>query len=56
MRGRNFHVYPLERVLADIADARRHGARAIFLVDDNITLDIRRFAALCEGDHRERLQ
>src|SRR5436853_126969 len=33
MRGRNFHPYPIERVLADIADARRHGARAIFLVD-----------------------
>jgi radical SAM superfamily enzyme YgiQ (UPF0313 family) len=34
-------------VLADIADARAHGARAIFLVDDNITLDVERFAALC---------
>jgi radical SAM superfamily enzyme YgiQ (UPF0313 family) len=49
MRGRNFHPYPLERVLADIADARRHGADAIFLVDDNITLDVDRFAALCEA-------
>src|SRR5204863_4530081 len=43
MRGRNFHTYPIERVLADIADARARGARAIFLVDDHITLDIRRF-------------
>jgi radical SAM superfamily enzyme YgiQ (UPF0313 family) len=49
MRGRNFHPYSIERVLADIADARRNGARAIFLVDDNITLDIRRFEALCEA-------
>ena len=49
MRGRNFHPYPVERVLADIADARRRGARAIFLVDDNITLDIRRFRSLCEA-------
>jgi radical SAM superfamily enzyme YgiQ (UPF0313 family) len=49
MRGRNFHVFPIERVLADIADARRHGARAIFLVDDNITLDVRRFASLCDA-------
>ena len=49
MRGRNFHPYSIERVLADIADARRHGARAIFLVDDNITLDIRRFELLCEA-------
>jgi radical SAM superfamily enzyme YgiQ (UPF0313 family) len=49
MRGRNFHPYPIDRVLADIADARRHGASVIFLVDDNITLDIRRFEALCEA-------
>jgi anaerobic magnesium-protoporphyrin IX monomethyl ester cyclase len=49
MRGRNFHAYPIERVLADIADARRHGARAIFLVDDNITLDVGRFEALCQA-------
>ncbi|HVH26043.1 MAG TPA: radical SAM protein [Vicinamibacterales bacterium] len=47
MRGRNFHAYPLERVLADIADARGRGAKSIFLVDDNITLDIRRFESLC---------
>jgi radical SAM superfamily enzyme YgiQ (UPF0313 family) len=49
MRGRNFHAYPIERVLADIADARSRGARAIFLVDDNITLDVSRFKALCEA-------
>ena len=49
MRGRNFHTYPIERVLADIADARARGARAIFLVDDNITLDIRRFESLCQA-------
>jgi radical SAM superfamily enzyme YgiQ (UPF0313 family) len=36
-------------VLADIRDARAHGARAVFLVDDNITLDVRRFAALCRA-------
>jgi len=49
MRGRNFFPYAIDRVLADIADARRHGARAIFLVDDNITLDIRRFESLCRA-------
>jgi radical SAM superfamily enzyme YgiQ (UPF0313 family) len=49
MRGRNFHPYPIERVLADIADARAHGAEAIFLVDDNITLDIDRFEQLCNA-------
>src|SRR5438105_955438 len=49
MRGRNFYTYSFDRVLADIRDAREHGARAIFIVDDNITLNVRRFEALCEA-------
>ena len=49
MRGRNFHTFDFERVLADIADARARGARAIFLVDDNITLNVARFEALCRA-------
>jgi radical SAM superfamily enzyme YgiQ (UPF0313 family) len=49
MRGRNFHTYQLERVLADIRDARDHGARSIFIVDDNITLNVRRFEGLCRA-------
>jgi radical SAM superfamily enzyme YgiQ (UPF0313 family) len=47
MRGRNFHRFPIARVIDDIADARARGARAIFLVDDNITLDVPRFEELC---------
>ena len=49
MRGRNFHTFSFDRVLADIRDARAHGARSIFLVDDNITLNVRRFEALCRA-------
>jgi anaerobic magnesium-protoporphyrin IX monomethyl ester cyclase len=49
MRGRNFHTFDFSRVLADITDARAHGARSLFLVDDNITLDVRRFEALCKA-------
>jgi anaerobic magnesium-protoporphyrin IX monomethyl ester cyclase len=49
MRGRNFYKWTIERTIADIVDARRRGARAIFLVDDNITLDVRRFEALCRA-------
>jgi radical SAM superfamily enzyme YgiQ (UPF0313 family) len=49
MRGRNFHPYSIERVIADIAAARAHGAEAIFLVDDNITLNISRFETLCRA-------
>ncbi len=49
MRGRNFHRLPIERVIADIRDARDRGARAIFIVDDNITIDVPRFEALCRA-------
>src|SRR5688500_17857799 len=49
MRGRNFHRFPLSRVIADITDARARGARAIFFVDDNITIDVPRFQALCQA-------
>ena len=49
MRGRNFHTYSFDRVLGDIRDARENGARAIFIVDDNISLNIRRFEALCRA-------
>jgi len=49
MRGRQFHTYSFERVIEDIRDARNHGAAAIFLVDDNITLNVSRFEALCRA-------
>ena len=34
-------------MIADIRDAAARGARSIFIVDDNITLDVPRFEALC---------
>ncbi|HKY05861.1 MAG TPA: radical SAM protein [Blastocatellia bacterium] len=49
MRGRNFFTYSFDRVIADIRDAQSHGARTIFIVDDNITLNVRRFEALCQA-------
>ena len=55
MRGRNFHTFKFDRVIADIADARARGARAIFIVDDNITLNVARFEALCHAIIRARL-
>jgi len=55
MRGRNFHTYSFDRVLADIRDARDHGAQTIFLVDDNITLNVHRFEELCKAIVAARL-
>src|SRR5262245_36974490 len=49
MRGRNFHTFGFDRVLDDIRDAAAHGARALFIVDDNITLNVARFEALCRA-------
>ena len=49
MRGRNFFTYSFDRVLDDIRDAYNHGARTMFLVDDNITLNIHRFEGLCNA-------
>jgi anaerobic magnesium-protoporphyrin IX monomethyl ester cyclase len=49
MRGRNFHAYDFSRVLDDIRDARDRGAECLFIVDDNVTLDVRRFEALCDA-------
>src|SRR5262249_30178138 len=47
--------YTFDRVLANIRDAQAHGAQTIFLVDDNITLNVRRFEALCRAIIAARL-
>jgi hypothetical protein len=39
----------IDRVLRDIRDARDHGARTIFLVDDNIMLNVGRFESFCHA-------
>jgi radical SAM superfamily enzyme YgiQ (UPF0313 family) len=39
----------VDRVLEDIRDAERHGARSIFFVDDNIGLNVRRMETLCRA-------
>jgi len=49
MRGRNFHPYDFDRVIADIRDAHAHGARSLFIIDDNVMLNVERFAALCRA-------
>jgi anaerobic magnesium-protoporphyrin IX monomethyl ester cyclase len=55
MRGRNFHRFAIDRVIADISDAVARGARSIFIVDDNITLDMPRFEELCTAIVRAKL-
>ncbi|HEX9636094.1 MAG TPA: radical SAM protein [Acidobacteriota bacterium] len=49
MYGKSFRVYPTERILDDLAQLRALGVRGVFFVDDNITLNIKRLARLCEA-------
>jgi len=49
MYGKRFRTYPVTRVLKDIRDAYMHGARSIVIMDDNITVDGKRYKALCEA-------
>jgi anaerobic magnesium-protoporphyrin IX monomethyl ester cyclase len=49
MRGRNFYKRTFDRILDDIRDARARGARCLFIVDDNVVLDVKRFEALCRA-------
>lgn len=46
--GRVYREYALDRVLTDIEKVYALGTRFIVLVDDNITLDIKRLDALCD--------
>jgi len=55
MYGKSYRKYKLERVIADIKDAAGRGAKSIFFVDDNITLDGKRFKHLCELIKSEKL-
>lgn len=49
MYGRSFRAYEIERVISDIEDAKKYGAKCFFLSDDNITLNIPRFEQLCDA-------
>lgn len=55
MYGRTFRRYSMDRIMKDIKDVRRRGAKAIFIVDDNITLDLRHFEKFCDMVIRNRL-
>jgi radical SAM superfamily enzyme YgiQ (UPF0313 family) len=48
MYSTTFRTYELPRVMEDIENCKRNGANMILLIDDNITLNPRRFLELCE--------
>lgn len=49
MYGHTFRPFPLERVVADISNAVRLGAKSIFFIDDNLTYDVEHFKGLCQA-------
>ncbi len=49
MYGKTFRRFSIERILADIANAKKQGANFIIFSDDNFTLDIKGFEALCDA-------
>ncbi|MEK6738624.1 MAG: radical SAM protein [Planctomycetota bacterium] len=49
MYGKTFRRFSIERILADIANAKQHGANFIIFSDDNFTLDVKGFEAICDA-------
>ncbi len=48
MYGKTFRTYDIERVMKDLENAKKNGARIMFFADDNITLDAARLENLCD--------
>jgi len=49
MYGNSYRTFGIDRILEDVRDARDRGAQAIFFIDDNITLNGKRFKEVCEA-------
>ncbi|MBM4157212.1 MAG: B12-binding domain-containing radical SAM protein [Ignavibacteria bacterium] len=49
MYGRSLRNYSIERVIQDLKIVKSRGAKAVFLSDDNITSDGKRYGHLCEA-------
>jgi anaerobic magnesium-protoporphyrin IX monomethyl ester cyclase len=49
MYGSSYREFPLKRIIADLSAIRARGTRAVFLVDDNITLKVDRFRQICRA-------
>ncbi len=54
--GRAIRYFPLDRVIEDLRSLKASGTQGVFFVDDNITLNTRRLAQLCDLIVRDGLQ
>ena len=48
MYGKSFRKFSIERILADLDNAKSYGTKGIFITDDNITIDGKRLQHLSE--------
>jgi len=55
MYGKSFRKFSIERIITDLEDAKRHGAKGIFITDDNITIDGKRLIQLSDEITRAKL-
>jgi len=55
MYGKSFRKFSIERIITDLEDSKRYGAEAIFITDDNITIDGKRLIELSDEITRAKL-
>ena len=53
MYGTTFRTYDISRVIEDLEDVRKAGGNMVGFIDDNITLNPKRFTELCQAITRE---
>ena len=49
MYGRTFRKYSIDRIIKDIKIAKKNGAKALFIVDDNVFLDLKHINNVCDA-------
>jgi radical SAM superfamily enzyme YgiQ (UPF0313 family) len=56
MYGKSFRKFSIDRIITDLEDAKRYGARGIFITDDNVTIDGKRLIELSNEIIRAKLK
>ena len=55
MYGKNFRKYNIDRIIRDIRETQKNDIKSLFIVDDNITLDGKRYRDICQAIINEDL-
>jgi len=55
MYGKSFRKFSIKRIITDLEDTKRYGTEAIFITDDNITIDPKRLVNLSNEITRAKL-